>query len=143
MLGEYTHSVDNKGRVIMPSDLREEIGDKFYVTQGMEGCIFVFHKNEWDAITEKVKAMGWTSKKARAFNRKFFGSAREVELDKQGRFVIPQNLRTYAQIDKDATFVGMPDRAEIWNPEKYDEYSNQVENGYDQIFDDEDEGVSL
>ena len=105
-IGEYNHSIDNKGRVIMPSKFREELGEKFYVTKGMEGCVFVYDENEWYRLEEKTKQLRLTSKKARQFERIFYAPAREMEFDKQGRFVIPQNLREYADISKEATIIG-------------------------------------
>ena len=134
-IGEYTHSIDNKGRVIMPSKFREGLGDKFYVTKGMEGCVFVYDEDEWKRLESKTKSLKLTSKKARQFERLFYAPARELEFDKQGRFVIPQNLREYAEIKKEAQILGVSSRIEIWDKEKYDEYMNDSSNTYEEIID--------
>lgn len=135
-IGEYTHSIDNKGRVIMPSVFREELGFSFYVTKGMEGCIFVYDKESWKLLEEKTKQLRLTSKKARQFERIFYAPARELEFDKQGRIVIPQNLRQYAGINKEATIIGVSSRIEIWDKERYEEYINSQEMDYDNIIED-------
>lgn len=135
-IGEYTHSIDNKGRVIMPSKFRYELGESFYVTKGMEGCVFVYDKTEWERLESRTKQLKLTSKKARQFERIFYAPARELEFDKQGRFVIPQNLREYANINSEATIIGVSSRIEIWDKEKYEEYMNDSSMDYDEIFDD-------
>lgn len=135
-IGEYTHSIDNKGRVIMPSAFREGLGEKFYVTKGMEGCIFVYDQEQWKALEEKTKTLRLTSKKARQFERIFYAPAREIEFDKQGRFVIPQNLREYAEIEGEASIIGVSSRIEIWDKDKYSEYMNSSQMDYDNIIDD-------
>lgn len=135
-IGEYTHSIDNKGRVIMPSLFREELGMSFYVTKGMEGCIFVYDKESWKLLEEKTKQLRLTSKKARQFERIFYAPARELEFDKQGRIVIPQNLREYAGINKEATIIGVSSRIEIWDKERYEEYISSQEMDYENIIED-------
>lgn len=135
-IGEYNHSIDNKGRVIMPSKFREILGESFYVTKGMEGCIFVYDQEEWKRLEEKTKQLKLTSKKARQFERIFYAPAREVEFDKQGRFVIPQNLREYADIKDDATIIGVSSRIEIWDKNKYIEYINSSQMDYENIVED-------
>lgn len=135
-IGEYTHSIDNKGRVIMPSKFRYELGEKFYVTKGMEGCVFVYDETEWNRLEIKTKELKLTSKKARQFERIFYAPAREVEFDKQGRFVIPQNLRDYAEITKEATIIGVSSRIEIWDKDKYQEYIDSSQMDYENIIDD-------
>lgn len=135
-IGEYTHSIDDKGRVIMPSKFREDLGVKFYVTKGMEGCIFVYDEVEWKRLEEKTKNLKLTSKKARQFERLFYAPARELEFDKQGRFVIPQNLRDYAKIEKEASIIGVSSRIEIWDKNKYEEYISGSEMDYDSITED-------
>lgn len=135
-IGEYTHSIDNKGRVIMPSKFRDGLGNSFYVTKGMEGCVFVYDQNEWKRLEEKTKLLKLTSKKARQFERLFYAPARELEFDKQGRFVIPQNLREYANISSEAQIIGVSSRIEIWDKEKYEEYINDSTNSYEDIVED-------
>ena len=123
-IGEYEHSVDAKGRVIMPVKLREDIGEKFIVTKGLDGCLFAFSQNEWLNFESKLKALPLSDKNARNFVRFFLSGATECEIDKQGRFLIPANLRQAANLDKEAVIIGVGTRLEIWDKatwEKCDE----------------------
>jgi MraZ protein len=121
LIGEYQHNIDLKGRVIVPSKFREDLGDRFYVTKGLDGCLFVLSAEGWKNLQEKVSAMPVS--KARGLQRFFFSGAVEAEPDKQGRILIPQNLRTYASLDRDVTFIGTSNRAEIWNTEKWNAFN--------------------
>ncbi len=114
-IGEYEHSVDAKGRVIMPAKLREDIGEKFILTKGLDGCLFAYSQKEWLNFEEKLKTLPLTNKNARDFVRFFLSGAIECEIDKQGRFLIPANLRTYATLDKEIVILGVGTRIEIWN----------------------------
>lgn len=114
-IGEYEHSVDAKGRVIMPAKLREDIGEKFIVTKGLDGCLFAYSKTEWSNFEEKLKTLPLTNKNARDFVRFFLSGAVECEIDKQGRFLIPNNLRQSANLGKEAVIIGVGTRLEIWN----------------------------
>ncbi len=124
LIGEYEHSVDVKGRLIMPAKLREEIGEKFVVTKGLDGCLFVFSLKEWDLFQEKLRALPVSNKNARDFSRFFLAGAIECEIDKQGRFLISGNLREFASLDKDVVIIGVTTRLEIWNKEKWKNYSS-------------------
>ena len=124
-IGEYEHSVDAKGRLIMPAKLREDIGEKFVVTKGLDGCLFAYSQNEWLNFEEKLKTLPLTNKNARDFVRFFLAGATECEIDKQGRFLISGNLRNYAKLEKEVVIVGVLNRIEIWNKEKW---SNLDEN---------------
>lgn len=124
LIGEYEHSVDVKGRLIMPAKLREEIGEKFIVTKGLDGCLFVFSLKEWDLFQEKLRALPVSNKNARDFSRFFLAGAIECEIDKQGRFLISGNLREFASLDKDVVIIGVTTRLEIWNKEKWKNYSS-------------------
>ena len=134
-IGEYEHKTDAKGRVIMPTNLREELGDVFYVTQGMEGCLFVYDEAEWANMSEKMKKLRLTSKKARDFSRLFYAPARKVEVDKQGRVLIPQRLREYAKIDKEVIIIGVSTRVEIWAKERYETYMGSDDMDYEMVMD--------
>lgn len=134
-IGEYIHSIDTKGRVIMPQKFREQLGPVFYITRGIDGCLFVYDENEWSAMYEKIKDLRLTSKKAREFSRFLYAPAREVEVDKQGRMIIPQNLREYAGITKEVAITGVASRIEIWSKEKYTEYNNEREAIFDDMMD--------
>ena len=113
LIGEYQHNIDPKGRVIVPAKFREDLGELFYVTKGLDGCLFVLSPGEWQRLQEKIMAMPIS--KARGLQRFFFSGAAEVEPDKQGRVLIPQQLRDYAQITRDVTVIGASTRAEIWD----------------------------
>ena len=132
-IGEYAHSIDAKGRLIMPAKFREELGITFIVTKGLDGCLFVYSKNEWVQLEEKLKTLPFTSKDARTFNRFFFAGAIECEVDKQGRILISQNLRDYANLSKDVVIIGVSTRIEIWDKEKWDNYCNDEDVSPDDI----------
>lgn len=123
-IGEYQHSIDNKNRMIIPSKFREELGDKFVLTKGLDGCLYAYTLNEWKILEEKLKRLPLTSKDARAFVRFFFSGANEIDIDKQGRALIPQNLSEYATIEKDIVCIGVSTRIEIWSKVKWDEYND-------------------
>jgi len=120
LIGEYEHSLDVKGRIIMPAKFRDDIGDKFIVTKGLDGCLFAFSKDEWAKFEEKLSALPVSNKDARTFTRFFFAGAIDCELDKQGRFLISSALREFAGFNKDIVIVGMNSRIEIWSKEKWE-----------------------
>ncbi len=120
-MGEYNHTVDTKGRLIIPSKFRELLGDEFIVTKGLDGCLFVFPQNEWQAFEEKLRTLPLTQKGARQFTRFFAAGATPCELDKQGRILLPATLREFAGLDKDVVLAGMLNRIEIWSKAKWTE----------------------
>ncbi len=124
LIGEYQHNIDLKGRVIVPSKFREDLGECFYVTKGLDGCLFVLSPEGWEKLQEKVSAMPVS--KARGLQRFFFSGAAEAIPDKQGRILLPQNLRTYACLTKDVTFIGASSRAEIWDTAKWNEFNSTL-----------------
>lgn len=132
-IGEFEHSVDVKGRIIMPSKLRENIGEKFIITKGLDKCLFAYSKSEWTNFEEKLKTLPLTNKNARDFVRFFLSGAVECEIDKQGRFLVPANLRTYANIDKEIVIIGVGTRLEIWNKESWTNYSSEENISADEI----------
>ena len=132
-IGEYEHSVDVKGRIIMPSKLRENIGEKFIITKGLDKCLFAYSKSEWANFEEKLKTLPLTNKNARDFVRFFLSGAVECEIDRQGRFLVPANLRTYANIDKEIVIIGVGTRLEIWNKSSWTNYSSEENISADEI----------
>lgn len=132
-MGEYQHAVDPKGRLIVPAKFREELGETFVVTKGLDNCLFVYPMNEWKSLETKLKTLPFTKADARAFARFFFSGATECELDKQGRILLPANLRDYAQLDKDVVVIGVSSRVEIWSKERWAGYSTQAEKDYESI----------
>ena len=123
-MGEYSHTIDTKGRLIIPSKFREELGETFVVTKGLDGCLFVFSDEEWKAFEIKLKSLPLTNKNARQFARFFVAGATPCELDKQGRILLPQTLREFAGLDKEVVLTGMMNRVEIWSKEKWIENSS-------------------
>lgn len=133
-MGEYNHTVDAKGRLIVPSKFREQLGEEFVVTKGLDGCLFVYENTEWKALEEKLHALPLTNANARKFSRFFLAGATACEVDKQGRILLPAVLREFAKIDKDAVLVGVGSRIEIWSREvwnasnTYDDMDEIAEN---------------
>lgn len=119
-MGEYNHTIDAKGRVIVPSKFRESLGDEFVVTKGLDGCLFVYDNHEWTAFEEKLKSLPITNKDARAFVRFFLAGAAGVEVDKQGRILLPGSLREFAELTKDVVLIGVGSRIEIWSKERWE-----------------------
>ena len=133
LIGEYEHSLDAKGRLIMPAKLRQDMGDKFIVTKGLDGCLFAFSQNEWLNFETKLKALPLSDKNARNFVRFFLSGATECEIDKQGRFLIANNLREYANMEKEVIIIGVGTRIEIWNREKWNKYNSDENISADSI----------
>lgn len=132
-MGEYQHSVDTKGRLIIPSKFREYLDDCFVLTRGLDNCLFGYPMNEWRKLEEKLKELPVTKKDARAFTRFFFSGATEVEIDKQGRINIPSNLRTYAKMDKECIVLGVSNRLEIWAKDAWENYFDESEDSFNEI----------
>lgn len=122
-MGEYQHGLDAKNRIIIPVKLRDGLGSKFVITKGLDGCLYAYPENEWRNLEAKLKTLPLTNKDARSFVRFFFAGACEVETDKQGRGLIPQNLKEYASIEKEIVSIGVLNRVEIWSKEKWEQYN--------------------
>lgn len=125
LLGEYEHSIDTKGRIAMPAKLREGLGVKFIITKGLDGCLFVYSMDEWQRVEQKLASLPMSRKTARDFTRFLFGGACEAECDKQGRVLLPANLRRYAALERDVVIVGVGSRAEIWDAAKWQQYNEE------------------
>ena len=123
-IGEYHHTIDEKGRIIIPSKFREELGYSFVITRGLENCLFVYSNTSWEKICNKLNSLPFTKKDARVFNRFFMSGATSVELDKQGRANISAPLIDYAKLIEDCVVTGTGDRLEIWSQEAWDEFFN-------------------
>ena len=119
LIGEYAHSLDAKGRLIMPAKLRQDMGEKFIVTKGLDGCLFAFSQSEWLNFETKLKALPLSDKNARNFVRFFLSGATECEIDKQGRFLLPNNLRVAAGLEKETVIIGVGTRLEIWDKQTW------------------------
>lgn len=131
--GEFQHTIDDKGRLIMPAKYRDTLGDTCMITKGMDGCLFVYALAEWNVLEAKLKNLPFTNKDARAFARFFFSGASECELDKQGRILVSSNLREYAGLKKDVNIIGVGTRIEIWSGETWEGYSKDTEENYEEL----------
>ncbi len=132
-MGEYQHSIDEKGRIIIPSKFRESLGTTFIATRGLDNCLFVYPMSEWSVLEQKLKSLPLMKSDARAFTRFFFSGATECELDKQGRVNIPGHLRDYAKLDKDCMVLGVSSRVEIWSKQTWEGYYEQSEQTFNEI----------
>ena len=119
-MGEYNHTIDTKGRLIVPAKFREELGDMFVITKGLDGCLCVYTNDEWAAFEEKLRSLP-VNKNARKMTRFFMAGASTCEVDKQGRILVPAVLREFAELEKEVVLVGVASRVEIWSKDKWDE----------------------
>lgn len=133
-MGEYHHSIDIKGRLIIPSKLRDELGENFIVTRGLDGCLFLYPKEHWDSIINKYKELPDTKDK-RQFLRIFLSGATTCEYDKQGRINIPRPLIDYAALEKDCIIIGSLEKLEIWSKERWEEFISANEENMSEIAD--------
>lgn len=135
--GEYEHTIDRKGRLIIPSKFREVFKEhyieKFYVTRGLDRCLFVFAEDEWKAQEQKFKSMPFTKLETRKFNRLYFSGACELTCDKQGRILIPQYLKDFASIKRDVMLAGISNRIEIWAKDKWKEFYESSRESFEEI----------
>lgn len=132
-MGEYKHTIDVKGRMIIPSKFRLELGEVFILTRGLDKCLFGYPLSEWRQIEEKLKTLPLTKKDARAFTRFFFSGAMECELDKQGRINISAPLMQYAKLEKECVVIGVSNRIELWSKPIWDEYVKEQEQSFEEI----------
>lgn len=136
LMGEFQHNIDAKGRIIIPAKLREDLGAKFVITRGLDGCVFGYPLDNWEKIQEKLKQLPLAKKEARAFTRFFYSAAAEAEIDKQGRINIPSTLVDYANLEKECLVLGVSDRIEIWSKAKWESVSSEIEESFEEIAED-------
>ena len=127
LMGEYHHNIDDKNRLIIPSKFREELGNEFFITRGLDGCLFVYSMDEWNKVMNKLKTLPFTKKDARTFMRFMLSAASICEFDKQGRINLVNSLINYAEIKKECVIIGVNDRLEIWAVEKFNELLSNSE----------------
>ena len=132
-MGEYHHNIDDKNRLIIPSKFREELGEEFIITRGIENCLFVYSKEDWQKIVTKLEALPFTKKDARNFIRFFLSGATVAELDKQGRININQTLVSYSNLTKECVVIGAGNRLEIWSKEDWDDFFNSAKDNMSDI----------
>lgn len=135
LMGEFHHNIDEKGRIIIPSKLRNELGDNIVITRGFEDCLFVYSSSEWNIVISKLKNLPFTKKNARNFTRIFLSGAINCEFDKQGRINITTPLLNHASIIKECVIIGVNDRVEIWSKEKWDNYIKLSKDEYSTVAD--------
>ncbi len=132
-LGQYEHSLDEKSRIIMPAKFREDLGDSFIITLGLDKCLFVYPMVEWEKLSQNLQNLPFGKKDARAFKRTLASRAMVCNFDQQGRVVIVKQLRDYAGIEKNVMIIGVFERIEIWDWEKWNGYSQETEQSYEEI----------
>ena len=132
-IGEYTHSLDTKGRIALPAKFRQKLGDGAIITRGLDRSLFIYNKIDWDALAQKLMALPLSQSGARAFSRLMLAGAMEVEFDNQGRILIPEYLRIYAGLKKQAVFAGLYNRIEIWDENTWKTYKSKTEASSDDI----------
>ncbi|MFH1187359.1 MAG: division/cell wall cluster transcriptional repressor MraZ [bacterium] len=132
-LGEYNHSLDEKGRLAIPVKFRNELANGAVVTRGLDECLFLYTKSEWEVIAQKIAKLPVSQKNTRAYSRLMLAGAMEVELDKQGRIILPEYLRKYSGLNKKSVIAGLYNRIEIWDEEKWEEYKKETEKQSDEI----------
>lgn len=131
-MGEYHHNIDEKGRLIMPSKFRNDLGETFVITRGIDSCLFVYPKDSWNNITSKLNELSFTKKDVRSFQRFFLSAATICEFDKQGRVSVTSPLADYADLTKECVIIGVNDRIEIWSKENFDKF---LEDNIDNVSD--------
>ena len=133
-MGQYNHTIDSKGRIIIPSKVRDNLGDEFVVTRGLDGCLFIYPRLEWQNIIQKYKELPDT-KNRRHFMRIFLSGATTCEYDKQGRINIPGPLVEYAKLEKDCIIIGVDERLEVWSKERWESFIDENEDNLSDIAD--------
>lgn len=135
--GEYEHTIDKKGRIIVPSKFRDFLKEydikKIFVTRGLDKCLFLFTEDEWKAQETKFKSIPFTKSESRKFNRLYFSGAAQVECDTQGRILLPKYLKDFAEIRRDIIFIGVSNRMEVWSKEVWQEYYKTSKGSYEEI----------
>lgn len=132
-IGEYHHTLDGKGRLILPARFRASLGERCIITRGLDHCLFVFPMEEWRRLEQKLSGLPMTKPEARAFARFFFSGATECELDGQGRILLPVSLREYAAMNREVVVIGVSGRIEIWAKERWMEYCARAEESYEEL----------
>ena len=140
LMGEYHHNIDDKGRLIIPSKFRNELGNQYIITKGLDKCLFVYSIDEWNKLVKDLNTLKFTKKNVRAFERSFIGGASLNEFDKQGRISITSPLIHYANINKECVIIGVNERLEIWDKEEFDKFIKENENTLEEIAEDLFEG---
>lgn len=133
LIGEYKHTIDDKNRISLPSKFRKEIGKKVVLTRGLDNCLFLYPTREWEKVSQKLSELPMGQADTRGFNRFMFAGAAELDVDSLGRILIPDFLKSFAQLSIKAVFAGVGSRVELWNEESWEEYKRKIEKQGDQL----------
>ena len=133
LMGEYHHNIDEKNRLVIPNKYRDELGTEFIITRGIEKCLYVYSKTEWEKLVNKLNTLPFTKKDARAFSRSFFSGATVCEFDKSGRINIASPLVSYADLTKECVVIGVNDRLEIWSSDRFNAFMDENEEKLEDI----------
>lgn len=133
LMGEFKHNIDAKGRLIVPAKFRDDLGERFIVTRGLDGCLFGYPQEEWKELEAKLKQLPLAKKESRAFTRFFYSAATECTLDKQGRINLPQTLIDHAALEKACYVIGVSERFEIWSEERWSDFSTEAEENFEDM----------
>lgn len=133
MKGQFNHNIDAKGRLIVPSKLRDQLGGSFVVTKGLDDCLYAYPEDEWEKFSDKLNSLPIANKNARQFKRFFQAGATDCEIDSQGRILLPQILREFAGINKEVVIIGNGEKAEIWSKERWDDNTSDEALDMDEI----------
>ena len=133
LMGEYHHNIDEKNRLVIPNKYREELGNEFIITRGIEKCLYVYAMPEWEKLVNKLNTLPFTKKDARAFSRSFFSGATVCEFDKSGRINIASPLVSYADLSKECVIIGVNDRLEIWSLDRFNTFMDENEEKLEDI----------
>ncbi len=131
LLGEFTHTLDNKNRLTLPKKFKNALGKKVFLTRGLDRSLFLYSQNEWRRITEKISALSMTDENSRGFSRFFFAGASEIDVDKSGRILIPEHLKKFAYMNKEVVLTGVQSRVELWDKNMWIKYSKKMEENGD------------
>lgn len=132
-VGEFQHTLDPKGRLILPSKFREALSDGLVMIKGFENCIFIFSRAEWPKVEDKLRALPLLKKQARMLSRYLFSGTSEDKPDKQGRVMVPQNLRDHAELEKEIVIIGVANRLEVWSKANWERYSAEAKSSYEEV----------
>ncbi len=135
-IGEYSHNIDAKGRLIIPSRFRDKLNETFIITRGLDKCLFVYTQEEWEKLVSVIRTLPFTKKKNRDFQRFFLSGATECEIDKQGRVNIASTLVNYAELEKECVVVGVNERVEIWSKDQWDNFMDENVDDFSNIAED-------
>lgn len=133
LMGEFKHNIDSKGRLIVPAKFRDDLGERFIVTRGLDGCLFGYPQEEWKVLEQKLKQLPLAKKESRAFTRFFYSAATECTLDKQGRINLPQTLIDHAGLEKACYVIGVSERFEIWSEDRWSDFSTEAEDNFEDM----------